>query len=172
VLAGVIQGERPDTLARIGISLALVSVWLVTRLGDTAEAGPSGARFGSIAGVGFASFFVLLDRVPDSSGLWALVPARLASLLMVTGVALLAERTLRVPRSSAGGMVAVGAGDLLGNALFLAANRIGMLSLVAAMTSLYPAVTVTLAAAVLRERVSAVQWAGVVCAVVAVPLMG
>ena len=46
----------------------------------------------------------------------------------------------------------------------LLALRIGDLSIVSALTALYPAGTILLAAIVLRERVAAVQWAGLALA--------
>jgi drug/metabolite transporter (DMT)-like permease len=53
----------------------------------------------------------------------------------------------------------VGIGDMLANVLFLLAVRQGMMTLVAVVTSLYPAVTVLLAVAVLREPI--LRWQGV-----------
>lgn len=50
--------------------------------------------------------------------------------------------------------------DVIANVLLLAALRLGDLSIVAALTALYPAGTILLAAIVLRERVAAVQWLG------------
>ena len=57
--------------------------------------------------------------------------------------------------------------DAAANALMLIALRLGDLSIVAALTALYPAGTILLAAVVLRERVAAVQWAGLALALVA-----
>jgi len=47
------------------------------------------------------------------------------------------------------------------------ALRIGELSIVSALTALYPAGTILLAAIVLRERVAAIQWVGLVLALLA-----
>jgi drug/metabolite transporter (DMT)-like permease len=49
----------------------------------------------------------------------------------------------------------------------LLALRIGDLSIVSALTALYPAGTIILAAVVLKERVGAVQWAGLALALIA-----
>ena len=54
--------------------------------------------------------------------------------------------------------------DVTANVLLLAALRLGDLSIVAALTALYPAGTILLAAVVLRERVAAVQWLGLALA--------
>ena len=50
----------------------------------------------------------------------------------------------------------------------MTAARIGPLSIVVTLASLYPASTVLLARVVLGERLSAVQMAGIVCALAAV----
>jgi len=57
--------------------------------------------------------------------------------------------------------------DAAANAVMLIALRIGELSIVSALTALYPAGTILLAAIVLRERVAAIQWAGLGLALVA-----
>jgi drug/metabolite transporter (DMT)-like permease len=63
--------------------------------------------------------------------------------------------------------IACGVVDAAANALMLLALRIGDLSIVSALTALYPAGTILLAALVLRERVAAVQWTGLALALLA-----
>jgi drug/metabolite transporter (DMT)-like permease len=65
--------------------------------------------------------------------------------------------------------LAVGCGiaDASANAFMLLALRVGDLSIVSALTALYPAGTILLAAIVLRERVAAVQWVGLGLALIA-----
>jgi len=63
--------------------------------------------------------------------------------------------------------IVCGVADAAANALMLLALREGDLSIVSALTALYPAGTILLAAIVLRERVAAVQWAGLTLALVA-----
>lgn len=63
--------------------------------------------------------------------------------------------------------IACGVADAGANAVMLVALRAGDLSIVSALTALYPAGTILLAAIVLRERVAAVQWTGLALALVA-----
>lgn len=63
--------------------------------------------------------------------------------------------------------LACGIVDAAANALLLLALRVGELSIVSALTALYPAGTIILAAIVLRERVAAVQWTGLALALLA-----
>jgi drug/metabolite transporter (DMT)-like permease len=63
--------------------------------------------------------------------------------------------------------IVCGVVDATANALMLLALRTGDLTIVSALTALYPAGTILLAAIVLRERVAAVQWGGLALALVA-----
>ncbi len=63
--------------------------------------------------------------------------------------------------------IACGLLDAVANALLLVSLRMGELAIVSALTALYPAGTILLAAIILRERVAAVQWTGLALAVVA-----
>ena len=63
------------------------------------------------------------------------------------------------------------AGLLVGLAIFVIAAREGLLSLVAVISSLYPASTVVLARVVLHERVDRRQQVGLACALVGVVLI-
>lgn len=63
--------------------------------------------------------------------------------------------------------IVCGVVDAAANVLMLLALRIGDLSIVSALTALYPAGTIILAAIVLKERVGAVQWAGLSLALIA-----
>ena len=67
--------------------------------------------------------------------------------------------------------VAGGALDMLANAFYMLAARVGPLSIVVTLTSLYPAATVILARVVLGERLSFVQGIGIACALGAVVII-
>jgi drug/metabolite transporter (DMT)-like permease len=79
-----------------------------------------------------------------------------------------ADEIARTPRIRAVWIaVACGVLDAVANGLMLVALRLGELSIVSALTALYPAGTILLAAIVLRERVAAIQWVGLTLALVA-----
>jgi len=67
--------------------------------------------------------------------------------------------------------VATGLLDMSANALFLVANRSGLLALVAVVTSLYPASTIALAQIFLGERLAGHQILGLGLAAGAVVLI-
>lgn len=177
VIVGIVEGDRPGATAAAGIALALPSLWLVTR--GTPDNTASTSRVsagvaGVLAGCGFATFFVFLDATPDGAGLWPLVPARFSSVIVLGSLMLAASRPDPVPagdrRSVIAGVVFVGAGNIVANALFLAATREGLLSLVVVVSSMYPAITVVLAR-VYGETIRPAQVLGGVGALVAVCLI-
>ena len=73
-----------------------------------------------------------------------------------------------MPRASLLTVAAVGVADVSANALFAVASSHSLLALVSVLGSLYPVVTVLLAYALLHERLTRLQRAGVVAALVGV----
>lgn len=161
VVFGVVVGERPSALAWCGIVLALPAVAVLSG-GSRAGAGSSrrAAVLGTVAGVAFALFGILVSRTGADSGLWPLTAARFASLAFAASVAGIRRRPLQPGADVWPLAAAVGLLDMTANALFLVAVRQEMLSLVAVIMSLYPVTTIALAHRVLGERVSRRQWSG------------
>lgn len=69
--------------------------------------------------------------------------------------------------------IAIGCGllDALANVLILLGIRAGDLAVAAVLAAMYPAGTILLAAAVLRERIAPVQWVGLVLALAAAGML-
>ncbi|HET7488398.1 MAG TPA: EamA family transporter [Acidimicrobiales bacterium] len=172
VLVGLLSGERPGPLALVGMGVAIAAVMLLSFVPGHADRAlaRAGVATGLGAGAGFGAFFVLLDHVHAGSGLWPLVAAREASLL-VLGVTVAVTGHAFRPTGAGRVIVAVGLLDVAANFAYLLAAHRGLLSIVALLTSLYPAVTVVLARAVLGERLTRVQTAGLVAAVTAVAVI-
>jgi uncharacterized membrane protein len=168
VVVGVAVGERPALLVWVGIALAVPAIWLVAR--EPAD-GASARGFGDgvLAGLGFGGLFVALSRVSEDAGLFPLALNQAVAGIAIIGVAS-ALRAPWLPRERRAGLGVVS--GLLGataTGLFMVASRGGHLSVTAVLVSLYPAFTVLLAAAVVRERVHAVQaWGLVLCAMAVV----
>lgn len=173
VIFGLLTGERPSALALGGVVLSLVAVALVSRTPDD-EAGQrqslraSGTLHALAAGLGFGGFFILLSEAGHDTGLWPLVGTRLSSTALLA-VALLLARGWEKPDGKTWPLIA-GAGvfDVAANLFFLLAAREGLLSIVAVLTSMYPAATVLLARIVLREKLGGVQLGGLATAAVGV----
>jgi drug/metabolite transporter (DMT)-like permease len=176
VAAGLLLGERPGAWALCGVALAIGAVALLSREAPGANEHVEGDRRRAFvlalgAGLGFGGFFVLLDRTGDDAGLWPLVASRSVTFVLAALVAVVTARAVLPTRDARLATVGTGVMDMAANALFLVANRSGLLALVAVVTSLYPASTIALAQVFLGERLARHQVVGLVLAVVAVVLI-
>lgn len=164
IAAGIGMGERPGPLTGVGIAASLAAVVLITR--EPRTVGAPGRRSSVLplalaGGTIFGLFFVFLHQAGPDAGLWPLLGARLVSVPLLG--ALLwrqADRSLLTDPIARRGALASGVLDMGANILYLLALQQGMLSVVAAITGLYPASTVLLAQSRLRERLAVPQRAG------------
>jgi drug/metabolite transporter (DMT)-like permease len=180
VAFAVATGERPAPIATAGIALALAAVVLVSASPPAAAAAalathgpralrlPPGVPEALGAGAAFGFFFIALARTHADAGLYPLLAMRITSIAVLAAGALLLRRPLRVARPAARTVVLAGALDMLANVAYVLAAHGGPLSVVAVVTSLYPAGTVALAAIVLHERLVLVQRFGVALALAGV----
>jgi drug/metabolite transporter (DMT)-like permease len=177
VLFAFVMGERLHALTWAGVGLALVAIALVSRPATESEPGsqhsprrglPPGFGLALLAGITVGVFFLSLARTTKEAGMWPLVAARFASILLFGLIALVKRQTLRLSMTASATATTGGALDMVANGLYMTAARIGPLSIVVTLASLYPASTVLLARWILHERLSLVQITGIVCALGAV----
>jgi len=125
--------------------------------------------------LGFGLFYVFVDAGTtgsQSEPLWVIAGARASSLVMLSTIALVGNRSaLRWPGRRIGPVALVGIGDTGANLLFAYAATTGNLAVVGVLGSLYPVATVVLARWLLGERLSGGQNAGVALALTGVGLL-
>jgi drug/metabolite transporter (DMT)-like permease len=185
---GIASGGSTDPAVLSGMLVALVAVVLITLPERRAE-GPSIPMFqGSrarelglvvVAGLSFATFFLLVDRSHESGGeiWWPLLMTKVGGTASITLVALALAAGKRMPaahhlRASVGVAVLAGLGDLGGNLFFVMASDVGELASVVVLSSLYPVATTILAWRFLHERLGRVRLTGVALAIAGVVLIG
>ena len=172
VLVGLFGGERPGTLPVVGVLTAIPAIWLVSN-GASGLRGASRADVvnGLLAGLGFGAQFSALGQVREQAGLTPLAVSQVVSVVAIV-MAAVALSGSWLPRDRFS-RLAVVAGLLAGIATvcFQLAVQMGLLTIASVLTSLYPAVTVLLAAMVLRERIGRAQGIGLALAVTAVALI-
>ena len=171
-LVGVLLGERPSTIAWLGIALAIPATALIGRVGDE-HIGPSGFLEGLGAGIAFSVMFIGMHGAGNAAGLWPVVWLSLVAVLILLPLGLRAlpsdEGVIFTPRVFMG-VSASGALAGLASAGFLISSG-GGLAISSVITSLYPAFTVLLAFLFLHERVRHVQAVGLVMAALSVVLV-
>lgn len=172
VVYGLAIGERPSLTSLLGIALAVPAVALVGAAGGpTAEHRTTGIVYGIAAGIGFGIGLALLSNTSTDSGLWPLLPTRFAAGASILLFGLVRRRPLAPLRPSWSPAVAATLFGVAGMSFFTVAVQRGPVVLVGTVTAMFPAVTVALAAVVLRERLRSTQWVGVVLALAAITLI-
>jgi len=178
VLAGVLLGDRPSAVAWLGIALALPGIWLVSASTGAEESDGSrwsqGVADGLLAGAGFAVLLISLDFAGGDSGYWPVLASEATGLIVMAAfLAVIRDRVVdrRVPPAVIGGSVATGLSGASAVVLYHLSTQGGLLSIVAVLTSLYPAVTVALAAVLTREAITRHQLVGLALAAVSVVLI-
>jgi drug/metabolite transporter (DMT)-like permease len=170
-IIGIALEGAPRPIAVAGMGLAIVAVVVVSRVADhPGEERPSGLPLALIAGVSLGLLSVVLSRVDDAYLLAPLVALRGVQVLVFSAIIVAGRRAWRLPRPSWPIALGVGAVDLAGNVAFLSAARIE-LAPAAVVSSLYPVVTVLLAATILHERMTRSHAAGILLAVVGVAMI-
>lgn len=172
VIAGIASGERPSSASIAGIGCALGGVFLASREADRSGTKvAAGAGLALLAAIGFGGYFPLMHAAGNADFWWASLFFRIASTSVVLGAIAVRRPKLDVARRELPVLVLIGIGDMLGNLLFAAASRGGLVSVTSVLASLYPIVTVVLARVVLTERVSRSQEAGVALTLAGVVLI-
>jgi drug/metabolite transporter (DMT)-like permease len=159
-------------LQLVGIALGLLAVVAVAYVPGSGprSSGARGVVQALVAGVAFGLFFVVLNTSPGDSGLWPLLGARGSSITILL-VAVTLRKRAYLPHGAGGLVLVSGLSDVLANALFLQATRVGLLSLVSLLTSLYPVVALLVARWWLHERLTGMQAVGVLAALSATALL-
>jgi drug/metabolite transporter (DMT)-like permease len=175
VLWGLVHGERPSALAFAGIVLAIGAATLLSyEPGATSGRVAPGVAIALASGFLLGSSLVLYSETNAASGMWPILAARTAALLLV-GVAWFAWFSRRgarlptgVPRRLA---IVAGVFDITATALLLIAVRRGLVSVVAGLAALAPGFTVVLAWVILREHLTLRQRVALAVALVGLVLV-
>lgn len=174
VAAGALTEGLPDLLTYAGFALALAAMWLISQgEGSSRKAlvRIADLRLPLVAGVFFGIYFILMHQGSRQGLLWPLIAARSggAIALMVFTAAM---GHLRWPEASLWPLVSLNAaGDIGGNTFYILAGQAGRMDVAAVLGSLYPGTTVLLAWLVLHERLTRLQWIGILAALGAIVLM-
>lgn len=195
VVWALARGERLAAVQVVGVLAALTAVVLVSQERPQAPApvgegptpptahvdevgeeqprlSPRGAVLLSLlAGALFAPLLLCYEQAGEGAVPWALVGARMASVPILLTIAVTTRTSLRPDRRLLPLLLGIGMADMVANVMLVLALESGLLSIVAVVSSLYPAMTVVLARVVLDERLRHVQVAGLWSALLALVLI-
>jgi drug/metabolite transporter (DMT)-like permease len=172
VIFGIASGDSPSTPQIAGIACALAGVGLASI--EHHEGSPrvaAGVGLALLAAVGFGFYFPWMHAAGKVDFWWASLVFRATALLLLVAVVGARHTPLKLRPRDLVIAAAVGIGDTIGNVLFAASSKGGLVSLTSVLASLYPVVTVLLAASVLHERVARMQRAGIALTLAGVVLI-
>ena len=171
VLVGSFTEGFPGTITFFGFLLALSAIWLISKEDGKDSrilARLSDLRLPLLAGIGFGSFFILMDIAAREATLWPMLASRAGGALIVAIYMLFRRDSWRLARDVWPVLVLNGFLDVTGTAFYVLASQIGRLDVAAVISSLFPGSTVILAALLLKERVSRSQAIGILLALTAI----
>jgi len=173
VIFGIATGDHPSVPQVAGIAAALAGVGLASiEHHEGRRRVAAGVGLALFAACGFGFYFPWMHAAGKVDFWWASAVFRTTALLLVATA--VTSRRIDVRLSPRLAAIAVGAGivDTVGNVCFAASSQHGLVSLTAVLASLYPIVTVLLAASLLRERVAPLQRTGIALTLAGVVLIG
>jgi drug/metabolite transporter (DMT)-like permease len=172
VVFGIATGDSPSAGQLAGIVCALVGVGLAsTEQREGVRRVAAGVGLALLAACGFGTYFPWMHAAGHVDFWWASLVFRLTALGLVGSVVAAQGIPIRISRRAIATACAVGVVDTAGNVCFAASSAHGLVSLTSVLASLYPILTVLLAAAVLHERVARLQQAGIVLTLAGVALI-
>jgi drug/metabolite transporter (DMT)-like permease len=174
VITGLVRGEVLHFIQGLGMVIAVGGGVLISLEKDsTAEKKRLAAGIVPALGaaLGFGAFFVVMDMAGSVDPLWAAMVSRLSFFLFLLPAVLYKRPTLKVKANHLPAVFAIGLLDATAAFSYTAATTRGLLSLVSVISSLYPAVSVILAALILKERLRGFQFHGVVLAIIGIALI-
>ncbi len=174
VIASTITEGWSGPLTYVGFVLALLAIWLISR-GDGHQKALhlhiADLRLPLLAGVLFGFYFIGMNEGSHNSTLWPLIIARASGVFLILWFALI-KSEISLPKGKIIPLVLLyGIADIFGNAFFILAGQFGRLDVAAVLGSLYPGMTVLLAAVILHEKLNRNQWLGIAAALGAIVLM-
>jgi drug/metabolite transporter (DMT)-like permease len=174
VLAGLATGEVLHTIQVFGILLAIgggVMVSLEKNSGANKKRFAAGILPALGAALGFGAFFVVMDLAGTVDPIWAAMVSRSSFFLFLLPAVLLKRPCLKIKTIHLPAVFAIGILDGSAALAYTMATTKGLLSLVSVISALYPAVSVILAAFILKERLRGLQFFGVALAIMGVTLI-
>lgn len=171
VVIDLATGETLSPPAMIGVAVALLAIAMIAGERSSRRLSPRLLMMALFAGAGFAAFFIAIAQTSEASGFWPLVGARAVTIPLGWILHRSLEARARPTRVSIRWVAAAGLLDMGANLLVAVALQRGPLGIVSVLTSLYPVVTALTAVALVGERLTRVQMAGVAAAMAAVLLL-
>ena len=170
MFVGFATGDRPSAVTMVGLGIAAIAIFLVGYVPGSDHA-TTGIVYGVVAGVGFGCMVLAYAGTSQDSGIWSAVAGRSAATILLVFVVVITRTAWRIAPSARSSTVLAGVLAAAGMGAFVAVSQTAELFVLGVILGMFPVVTVLLAAILLKEKLLASQWVGVVLAGVAVVLI-
>ena len=174
VVWGLLHGDSLSRVSMLGIFFAIVGSLLAVmengfHRNQWKMARGTGLAVGSAFFVGL--YFITMDAACDQNPIWASMLTRVSTLLVLIPILYFAKAPAAITKHQLPFIILMGMMDTMAAFCFALATSKGMLSEVAVISSLYPAVTVILSSTIVKESMHRVQYAGIALALCGVALI-
>jgi drug/metabolite transporter (DMT)-like permease len=173
VLVGIFTEGQPNLIAFTGLGFAFIAVWLISQSdsGFRLPLNLADLSLPILAGIAFGFYFVFIHVATLKTTLWPMVVSRISGLTIITIFIIIRRDSWNISKTPWKIIVLNGILDIGGNIFFILAGQTGRLDIAATLSSLYPAATVLLAWAFLKEKLARAQQLGLLCALAAIALL-
>ncbi len=174
VIWGLCSGDTVSGLSLFGIIIAISGSLMAVIEKDPEKNTKKltkgiGLATGSAVLVGI--YFITMDRACTFHPIWASMITRVSTIIVLAPVIFFMKPGLNTGKTQLGFLIFMGLMDTSAAFCFALASSKGMLSQVAVISSLYPAVTVILSTIIAKERIRKIQGAGVFLAITGIALI-
>lgn len=163
LLAGLAAGQVPGPLQFAGLALTILGL-VITSRGPTTEAGArplASILYGLLAALGFGTFFLTMHNAGQADTGWALLTARLVTVMVIVSVSVLSRHRVAVRKSDLPVLAVIGVLIVAADTQYTLASVLGPVGVAAVLGSLHTVVTIALARIVLKERLNRLQQIGI-----------
>ena len=174
VLYETVRGDAPGPLGWSGVAVGATALILTSwdpRRTDGVDEVRTGVVLGALAGVAFATMFVLAISTSEDSGTWPVASQRLTAFVVAVAFGVATGRRPFADLASVRWSIVAGVLGASGVASAVYGGQRGPIAPVIVAGSMYPAVAVGLAWLFLHQRLSRRQIAGLIAALVGVALI-
>jgi len=172
VVFGIATGDSLSAAQLAGVVCAILGVGLASiEHQEGTRRVAAGVGLAALAAIGFGFYFPPMHAAGSTDFWSASLLFRVTAFAVVATAVAVRRPPLRLRPRDLVIVAAVGVGDTIGNVLYAASSSHGLVSLTSVLASLYPIVTVLLAAAVLHEHVAVSQRVGIVLTLTGVVLI-
>jgi len=179
VIVGLIGGDPLNLVVAAGLVCALLGGTASAWTSDARRSGGGALRSATIcagAAAALATMLICFHAAGRVDPYWATATEH-ASTAVCAGLIALASNRAQLreclpKRNQLSGLALVAVAGVGGDLAFATASRNGALSIVSAISSLYPITTIALGMAIQRQRIGGIQAAGITIALIGAALLG